>query len=229
MQKGEARLAGSRNENTAPPRKTKGCTDQVHFDQRFTYASSVCNDSIVKIIGKHGVLRRRGREAPFGRHRGARWLRHSSLRGAYHAASSFLASAPLAASDLRGLNQSIPRMEFWKVSKTGPSAWSANIADRSRDAGVQTASRSVSRSWAQHMTPASLHYAESACAVRVCTARRAFRKGFRYKNLQCSGPEGRAKRRLMRTIGSMFRYFTHSIRRYARQANSCGTIRSPEQ
>ena len=85
----------------------KGCTDQIHFDQRFTYAHSVCNDSIVKTSGKHGVLRCRCREAPFGRHRGARWLRHSSLRGAYHAASSFLASAPLAASDLRGLNQSI--------------------------------------------------------------------------------------------------------------------------
>ena len=54
------------------------------------------------------MLRRRCREAPFGRHRGARWLRHSSLRGATTLpASSFLASAHLAASDLRGLNQSI--------------------------------------------------------------------------------------------------------------------------
>ena len=49
-----------------------------------------------------------GRDAPFGRLRGARWLCHSSLRGTCHAASSFLASAPLAASELRGLNQRIP-------------------------------------------------------------------------------------------------------------------------
>ncbi len=39
----------------------------------------------------HGV-----REAPFGRLRGVRWLCHSSLHGACHAASSFLASPPLA-------------------------------------------------------------------------------------------------------------------------------------
>ena len=48
-----------------------------------------------------------GRDAPFGRLRGARWLCHSSLCGAYHIASSFLASAPLAASELRGFDQSI--------------------------------------------------------------------------------------------------------------------------
>ena len=53
-------------------------------------------------------LGRRGREVPFGRLRGARWLCHSSLLGAYQAASSFLASAPLSASELCGLNQSIP-------------------------------------------------------------------------------------------------------------------------
>jgi len=50
---------------------------------------------------------RRGRDAPFGRLRGARWLRHFSLCGACHTASSFLAGAPLAASGLCGLNQSI--------------------------------------------------------------------------------------------------------------------------
>ncbi len=48
-----------------------------------------------------------GRDAPFGRLRAARWLCHSSLCGACHIASSFLASAPLAASELRGFNQSI--------------------------------------------------------------------------------------------------------------------------
>ena len=48
-----------------------------------------------------------GRDVPFGRLRGARWPRHSSLCGACHTASSFLASAPLAASELCGLIQSI--------------------------------------------------------------------------------------------------------------------------
>ena len=47
------------------------------------------------------------REAPFGRLRGARWPRHSSLCGACHTASSFLAGAPLSASEFRGRNQSI--------------------------------------------------------------------------------------------------------------------------
>ena len=48
-----------------------------------------------------------GREAPFGRLREVRWQRHSSLCGACHIASSFLASVPLSASELRGLNRSI--------------------------------------------------------------------------------------------------------------------------
>ena len=42
---------------------------------------------------------RLGREAPFGRQTETRWLCHSSLCGAYHIASSFLASAPLSASE----------------------------------------------------------------------------------------------------------------------------------
>jgi len=43
--------------------------------------------------------RRLDREAPFGRQTETCWLCHSSLCGAYHIASSFLASAPLSASE----------------------------------------------------------------------------------------------------------------------------------
>ena len=85
-------------------------TDTLTKSTLISASRSRVKDIIIaplKIAGNTPDSGRRGREAPFGRQRGARWLRHSSLCGACHIASSFLASAPLSASKLRGFNQSI--------------------------------------------------------------------------------------------------------------------------
>ena len=63
--------------------------------------SRVQNDMLASLKSAENMADsgRRGRDAPFGRPPGTRWLRHSSLCGTCRIASSFLASASLSASE----------------------------------------------------------------------------------------------------------------------------------